>query len=213
MLLLQSNKTRWIVVLIFILVIWTAYRYLFLYPEWVDEFIAKPILQVLPVFLTVLCLEKKPLGSIGLTTVQLFKKIGVGLLIGAVLFAETYVMQKMKIGFHIAHIDMSLLLPFFVSLATGFTEELVYRGYFTNRLLDVIENVYVANAVQTIIFVSIHIPLMIFVFHYSPTAMLLYSIQLAILGYVYGIVFITQESIIPSAIAHAMWNFSNVLFR
>lgn len=209
---LNFLKYRWISVYFLIVVFWTVYRYLFQYPEWIDEFIAKPLLQVLPVLLTVFFLEKKSFGTLGVSAKKPMIQLGVGLLVGGVLFVEAFVMKQMNHAIRTVPID-SLLLAFFVSLATGLTEELVFRGYFTSRIMEAIENVYVANAVQTLLFIVIHIPLMIFLFHYSIADMAAYSLQIGILGYIYGIVYIKQESIIPSTVAHTIWNFSNVLFK
>jgi membrane protease YdiL (CAAX protease family) len=106
-----------------------------------------------------------------------------------------------------------LVLPFFVSAATGFSEEFVYRGYFADRLSAVFDNFILANCMQTLLFVLIHVPITFFVLHYSLQDSLLYAGQIAVLGFIYGIVFVQTESILPSAIAHSLWNFSNALFR
>ena len=199
-------------VFLFILVSWTIYRYFFFPPEWVDEFIAKPLLQILPVILTVVFLEKRPLSSLSIGSKKPLLHIGIGFGVGVVLVADSLFMQKMK-GVSISvHVEQ-LILPFFVSLATGFSEELVFRGYFAKRISELIENQYIANTIQTLLFVLIHVPIMIFVLQYTLSDSLLYCVQLFVLGFVYGYIFLETDSIIATIIPHTLWNFANVIFR
>ena len=46
-----------------ILIVWSIYRAYFKLPEWFDEFIAKPIVFVLPVFIYIKTVEKKEIFS------------------------------------------------------------------------------------------------------------------------------------------------------
>lgn len=207
-----SKHICWISVFSLILIAWTIYRYFFFTPEWVDEFVAKPLLQVLPVLLVVLFIEKKSLSSLSIGTKQPLLHIGIGLGVGMLLVAESLVMQKMK-GTTLTIQLNNLLVPFLVSLSTGITEELVYRGYFARRIADGIENPYIANTIQTLLFVLIHAPIMIFILHYSFTDSLLYSLQLFVLGFVYGYLFLETKSIVTTIIPHTLWNFANVIFR
>lgn len=209
---ISPKHIRWISVFCFIITFWTIYRYFFFTLEWVDEFIAKPLLQILPVILTVLFFEKKPVSSLSVGSKKPLLHIGIGLGVGVVLVAESMIMQKMK-GTMISIHKENVLLPFFVSLATGFSEELVFRGYFAKRIADVIENQYIANTLQTILFVLIHVPIMIFVLQYSFVDSVLYSVQLFVLGFVYGYIFLETGSLITTIIPHTLWNFANVIFK
>lgn len=207
-----SKHIQWILVFLFILFTWTLYRYFFVTPEWVDEFIAKPLLQILPVILTVVFLEKKSLSSLSIGSKNPLQHIGIGLGVGLLLVTESVFMQKMK-GVNLSiHIDQ-LVFPFFVSLATGFSEELVYRGYFAKRISDIVENPYFANTIQTLLFVAIHVPLMVFVLQYGLVDCILYSVQLFVLGFVYGYIFLETDSVIATIIPHTLWNFANVIFH
>lgn len=207
-----SKHNRWISVFLFIFISWIFYRYFFVTPEWVDEFIAKPLLQVLPVILAVKFFEKKSLSSLSVGSKRPLLHIGIGLGAGAFLVAESLLMQRLKYG----SLSMSLqgaLLPFFISLATGFSEELVYRGYFARRIADITASALVATILQVIVFVLIHVPIIVFVLHYGVSDALLYCLQLGILGFFYGYIFFETGSIIPTVIAHTLWNFTNSIVR
>jgi membrane protease YdiL (CAAX protease family) len=206
------THVRWVSVFFLILITWTLYRYFVTSPEWVDEFIAKPLLQILPVILTVLFLEKKSLSSLSIGSKTPLFHIGIGLAAGTFLVAESLLMQRMKYG----SLNISLegaILPFFISLATGFSEELVYRGYFARRIADVTPNIIVATILQSIVFVLIHVPIILFVLHYGVSDALLYSMQLGILGFFYGYIFLETGSILPTVMAHTLWNFTNSIVR
>lgn len=207
-----SRRYQWFGVYIFILIFWTLYRYFIISPEWVDEFIAKPLLQILPVICAVVFLERKSLSSLSIGSKTPILHIGIGLGAGVFLVAESLLMQRMKYG----SLSISLqgaLLPFFISLATGFSEELVYRGYFARRIADITANAFVATILQAIVFVLIHVPIILFVLHYGVSDALLYSLQLGILGFFYGYIFLETGSIIPTVIAHTLWNFTNSIVR
>lgn len=207
-----SKHVRWVSVFFLILLSWTLYRYFVTSPEWVDEFIAKPLLQILPIILTVVFLEKKSLSSLSIGSKTPLFHIGIGLAAGAFLVAESLLMQRMKYG----SLSITLhgaLLPFSISLATGFSEELVYRGYFTRRITDITASALVATIVQAIVFVLIHVPIILFVLHYGFSDALLYCLQLGILGFFYGYIFLETGSILPTVIAHTLWNFTNSVVR
>ncbi len=207
-----SKHIQWILVFLFILFTWTLYRYFFVTPEWVDEFIAKPLLQVLPILFVIKFFEMKSLSSLSIRSKKPLLHIGIGLGLGLLLVVESLVMQKMKGTVFTIQLN-NLLVPLLVSLATGFTEELVYRGYFARRIADGIENRYIANTIQTLLFVLIHVPIMIFVLQYSFADSIFYCMQLFVLGFVYGYIFLETESIVATVIPHTLWNFANVIFH
>ena len=55
----QKALNLWAVILI----VWSVYRTYFKLPEWFDEFVAKPAVFVLPVFVYIKWVEKKEILS------------------------------------------------------------------------------------------------------------------------------------------------------
>ncbi|HEX4632076.1 MAG TPA: type II CAAX endopeptidase family protein [Chthoniobacterales bacterium] len=80
-----------------------------------------------------------------------------------------------------------------VSLAAGFCEEAVYRGYLQRQLWSVTNNLPLALVLQALIFACGHIYQ-----GWRP------AIVTAIYGLVFGLVAAWRRSIIPGAIAHAI---------
>ena len=116
-----------------ILLVWCIYRAVFRFPEWTDEFIAKPLVFVAPVLWYVLAKEKRNLDSLGLTTKNIFNSIYIGLGFGLVFAIEGLMAHMMKYGkFEVVPIAAFHTYGFFlivISLATAFTEELLSRGF------------------------------------------------------------------------------------
>ena len=79
-----------------------------------------------------------------------------------------------------------------VSLAAGFCEELVYRGYLQRQLWSLTKNLPLALVLQAIIFACGHL--------YQGWRPALVT---AIYGLIFGLVAAWRRSIIPGAIAHA----------
>ena len=78
----QKALNLWAVILI----VWSVYRTYFKLPEWFDEFVAKPLVFVLPVYFYIRNFELKPFfESIYLTRANLFNNVKIALGIGVLL--------------------------------------------------------------------------------------------------------------------------------
>ncbi len=194
-----------------IFVLWSVYRYGTALPEWADEFVAKPVLQLLPVFIIVWFLEKRGVGSLGVSRQRLGKHAAIGIVVGIFLVVESVVLRIVAGRTVSINTNGELLLGGAVSIATGFLEELVYRGYFMNRFLEFWENEYVANVISALFFALIHVPLLLFTLHYAFWRGFIYILQIFVLGLIFGYEFSKTRAITASAVSHAMWNFSSIL--
>lgn len=213
----QKVKNPLILFLV-ILVSWGLYRYLFRFPEWVDEFIAKPIIMLLPILFVVTVLESKLLGSIGLSRKKFLKNVIVGIAVGVFIAGEMTVTNRFKYGsitLNSGNLSGSpLFLAGVVTLATGLIEEVVFRGYFLNRLWEVFQSEFFANLLSTVLFVVIHVPRIFFVpdgVSYDPFTFFVSLVQLFFLGALNGIVFVRTKTVVAPTISHAIWNFSAVM--
>ena len=81
-----------------ILLLWSLYRYFFKLPEWLDEFVFKPLVFVLPVLWFVTKFEKRKLSSIGFVGKGLFNNLYIGLGFGLVFALEGIVSNVIKYG-------------------------------------------------------------------------------------------------------------------
>ncbi|OGG11650.1 hypothetical protein A2Z00_01185 [Candidatus Gottesmanbacteria bacterium RBG_13_45_10] len=211
----KKKSTNPFLVFLVIFVLWTVYRYFFQLPDWVDEFFVKPVLQLLPVVLVVGFVERKSAQSLGIQTKNIGFQVAIGVLAGVLIVGEALVTRRWmnpQLTFNPGHLGILLIArAALVSLATGFTEETIYRGYFMNRFMKRWHMV-VATGMNSVLFTVVHLPIVIFSLHYGLHDAFTYSLQVFVLGLVFGFMFAKTKSIVPSMISHAMWNFTNVLF-
>jgi len=71
----------------YLIVIWAFYRFLFKFPDQVEELVIKPVLWILPLFYF-LHKERAGLASIGITLKKLFPSIYLSLGLGSVFVIE-----------------------------------------------------------------------------------------------------------------------------
>ncbi|OGG34987.1 hypothetical protein A2363_02080 [Candidatus Gottesmanbacteria bacterium RIFOXYB1_FULL_47_11] len=197
-------------VFLVIMIVWAGYRYFFILPEWADEFIVKPLIYLLP-----LLIVKNSFAGLGITKNKFWFYVLLGLGLGILFLIESILVKFFKYG-AIQMLTVSpsgLLFNLCIALATGFTEETVFRGYFFQRFMGVFTNEMLANIISSFMFTIIHLPLAIFSLHYSGKDLFMYCVQIYALGTIFAFVFARVKSIIPTSIAHAIWNFSNVFIK
>ena len=122
-----------------ILLVWSLYRYFLKLPEWLDEFLFKPLVFVAPVVWFVQKVEKRSLVSIGLTAKNLFTNIYIGLGFGLLFALEGIAANAIKYGKldikPIASLEENgLILLVFLSVATAISEEVLNRGFLFSRI-------------------------------------------------------------------------------
>ena len=154
---------------ILITAVWAGYRYFFVLPEWVDEFIAKPIIYLVPVLFVSLSLEKNSIESLGITRHKYWLYALMGLGLGLLLLFESVLTRYFKNGSVqlLSFTPPSLVLNLFIAFATGLVEEITFRGYFFRRIMWTWDNEVIANILSTVFFTVEHLPLAIFALHYS----------------------------------------------
>lgn len=201
----------------FILVVWGFYRFLFRFPETVEELILKPIIWLGAVFWVVRKLEKKPLTSLGITSKNLFKSIYWGLFLGAIFALEGLLTNYLKYG-NFSFVELAFSRAAFLgaiglSLATAISEETVFRGYIFNRLHRILKNEWQANLLSAVGFALVHLPITIFVLRYSPDEILVYLWLVSLFGLGSAFVFARTGNLLSSILMHVFWSWPIVLFR
>jgi membrane protease YdiL (CAAX protease family) len=105
------------------------------------------------------------------------------------------------------------LLQLCIALSTGFIEEIVFRRYILEEGIVFFNDRIFANMFATVLFVCIHLPIIIFVYHYSLIETTSYLCLLTLTGIVYGFVYLHKKSLIASSVTHAVWNFLGTMIR
>lgn len=201
----------------FIFVVWGCYRLVFRFPEEFEEVVLKPIIWLGPTFWVVSRKEKKRLSSLGLTTKNFFKSLYLGIGLGMIFALVGIFANFIKYGglkFSGYQKDWLIFLGSFgVSFATAFCEETVFRGYIFSRLKEILKEENQANILTGVMFVFVHLPISIFVFHYSFFQLLIYCCLVFLFSFGSAIVFGHTENIFSSILAHLFWSWPIILFK
>jgi membrane protease YdiL (CAAX protease family) len=203
----------------FVFAFWSLYRYFpeNVFPLWVEELILKPLIWLTPTFWLVLKVEKEQLSSLGITKKNLFPALYWGIGLGIVFAAEGLITNIVKYrGLQLPELNYSsfeLVGMVFLSLATAFSEETVFRGYIFTRLWRLGKNEWLANLISSFLFALIHLPIGLFVLSYTPTVMLAYLFFVFIFGFGSAFVFARSENLVSSILLHSFWSWPIILFR
>jgi membrane protease YdiL (CAAX protease family) len=199
----------------YLILVWAFYRFLFQFPDQIEETIIKPIVWLIPLlYLT----GKDGLGisSLGFTLKNLFPAIYLSLGLGAIFVIEALITNYAKYGFLNFGANLGSL-PFTASLglsfATAFSEETAFRGYIFNRLWFALKSELMANLVATALWTLIHVPIAFFVWKLSLSAGLLYLLLTTVFGLGSAFIFARTKNVFGSIFLHVLWEWPIILFR
>jgi len=147
-----------------ILIIWAFYRLKLKMPEWFDEFVAKPIIFILPVYYFIKKIEKRSfLPSLNWSFKTVKKDFLISIFIGLVIFltitlanyfrTKEVVFLKYKISY------LSIFYIIFVSLITAISEQILSTGFVLKRLYEETKNFYQVAFFNAVLFFFLHVPL------------------------------------------------------
>lgn len=198
----------------YLLIVWGFYRYLFKLPDEVEELFTKPVIWLVPVFYLVVK-EKGNLSSLGITFKNLFPSIYLVLAFGVFFVIEGLAVNYLKYGgFNFgANIGQTALIQSLgLSFATAISEEITFRGYLFNRLWHALGE-WKANAITSLIWSLVHLPITIFVWNLNVNGILAYLLLTFIFGVGSAFVFARTRNVFSSIFLHVLWEWPIVLFR
>ena len=200
-----------------ILLFWSLYRYFIKLPEWLDEFISKPLVFVLPVVWYVYQKEKRTLESLGLTVKNFFPNVYIGLGFGFVFALEGIAANAIKYGkLQIAPIaafeQYGLGMLILLSLATAITEEVLNRGFLFNRILEKTKSLPYAALLGTILFVLLHVPILVTTLKLHGVTLVLFFVTDFVLGLANSLLFYNTRSLVAPILVHLFWNMTVALY-
>lgn len=199
----------------YLVLIWAFYRFLFQLPVSVEELIIKPLVWLLPLFYF-LKKEDSRVSSLGFAFKNLFSAIYLSIGLGAIFVLEGVITNFLKYGhFNFgANIGPTpLLASLGMSFATAFSEEASFRGFIFNRLSSALKSEWTANAIQTVIWTAIHVPIAFFVWNLGVSAGVLYLALTAVFGLGSAFIFARTGNVWGSIFLHVLWEWPIILFR
>ncbi len=200
-----------------VLIVWALYRANFKMPDWFDEFLAKPMVFILPVYYYIKTSEKKSfLASTWFHGKSIVKDIVEGIVIGGVFFASAILAQFMKY-----HRLMPKLsdggesgLPIIVAMAfaTAISEEILSRGFVLKRLYEASKNLYTSIFFSSILFFFLHIPILFASGKMGGNMLLVVIMTDMLLSVITSFVYLQRKSLVLPIFIHAFYNLSIILF-
>ena len=205
----QKALNLWAVILI----IWSVYRTYLKLPEWFDEFIAKPAVFVLPVFIYIKWVEKKDILSslylnknLKVFLKEFFISLGVGLILLLTALLSVYLKFK-KVGLFGNFPSFNqLTLIFITALATGITEEILSRGFILKRLYEESKNAYSSAFFASILFFFLHVPILFASNKINGSMLLVFMATDLLLSMVTGLIMIQRKSLTVPILIHTFYN-------
>lgn len=199
-----------------ILIIWAVYRAKFRLPVWFDEFIAKPLVFILPVYYYIKRIEKKDFFSaLDLKFKVTFSDILTTLLIGGIFSFSAIlanILKYKKFVFWQQVNGENLLLLIALALATGISEEILSRGFVLKRLYEESKNIYTSSFFASILFLFLHIPILFTNYKLTGDMLLLFLGTDLVLSLVNSFMFLQRKSLIVPILIHAFYNLSVIFF-
>ena len=215
----QKALNLWAVILI----VWAIYRTYFKLPyfkppdfkppEWFDEFLAKPLVFVLPVLVYIRTVEKKGiLSSLFINKnfknfiKEFFISFGIGLiLLLTALFSIYLRSKKINLFTHFPSAGQFGLI-FLMALATGITEEILSRGFILKRLDEESKNAYSSTFFASILFFFLHVPILFANNRINGSMLLMFMVTDLLLSMVNGLIMIQRKSLTVPILIHAFYN-------
>lgn len=199
-----------------IFVLWGLYRLIFRLPEDIEEIVLKPIVWLGPTFYIVFKIEKKGLASLGYSAKHFGRDLLKGLGFGIMFIVVGLSLNYLRFGhFSSQNLPMKeIFLPsLFLSFITAISEETVFRGYIMNRLSEMLKSPGAANFISSIGFSLVHLPISVFVYHYSLPQVFIFLVLIFLSSLGSGIAFSWTKTIWASILVHVFWTWPVVLLK
>lgn len=200
-----------------ILIIWSIYRANVKMPEWFDEFIAKPLVFILPVFYYIKNVDKKGFfSSLWIKPKQLINDLALGLGIGAIFFVTALFANYIKfhriISLGTTFTIKNIFLVVIIALATGISEEILSRGFVLKKLYEESKNIYTSSFFASILFFFLHVPILFTNAKIVGNMLILFMATDLILSLVNSFIYLDRKSLVLPILIHAMYNIALTFF-
>lgn len=205
-----------------VLIVWSFYRTKWAVPgqfEWFDEFIAKPLVFLVPVVWYIKKYEGSfSFKSLGFETKNITKDLSFTMLIGFLFTGAALAANFFKNG-SLSFSDTlftgqstTLLYVIVAGFATAVIEELLTRGFLLKRLYAQSNRLYYASLQTSLLFLVLHIPILFTNYKLSGPAIILFLVTDFILSMINSLIFLESGSIVAPILIHFFYNMAIILY-
>ncbi len=200
-----------------ILIIWALYRANFKMSDVFDEFIAKPMVFILPVAYYIRTVEKKRFfPAVWFHGKSVANDLLEGLIIGGIFFASAILAHFLKYKTLIPTTTdaggNSMPVIITLAFATAVSEEILSRGFVLKRLYEESKNLYTSIFYSSLLFFFLHIPILFTSSKVSGNMLLVVMVTDILLSIISSFVYLQKKSLILPILIHAFYNLAIILF-
>jgi len=194
-----------------VLIVWAFYRLKFRMPDWFDEFIAKPLVFVLPVYYFIKRVEKKSFFS---SLNWSFKKIKndflkaflIGTIFVLTIIAANFFRYQRIIFFKQEVAIAKLFYLISISLVGAITEQILSTGFVFKRLYEESKNFYQTAFFNAVLFFFLHIPLRFTIVGLEGSQLIFLMLTDVFLSLLNSFLFLSNQSLNLPIFIHALYN-------
>jgi len=192
-----------------ILIIWSFYRATFKsdLPLWFDEFIAKPLVFLLPIYWYITKSEKKSfLTGVGFRKNKVLIDILFGLGIGSV-FIGVAILTRITKGmtFPQLHLTSESIIWFLSTLMAAVTEQTLSTGFIFKRLSDESKNIVRSLMISALLFFFLHVPVLFGVDKISSSTLVQMIILNTVMSLTTSVAFLLRKNTVVPILVHALY--------
>lgn len=200
-----------------ILIVWSIYRANLKMPDWFDEFLAKPLIFILPVYYYITKIEKKNFfKEILIEKKQVIEDLLIGLGIGVIFVVSAvlgnFIKYKKLVLFSTPVSPQNILFLLILALATGISEEILSRGFVLKKLYDESKNILTSSFFASLLFFFLHVPILFTNIKITGGLLLLFMVTDISLSLVLSFIFLSRKSLVLPILVHAFYNLAITLF-
>lgn len=199
----QKMLNIWAIVLI----LWSFYRITFKVPIWVDEFIAKPFIFLIPLYWFITKSEKKSFfGGIGFLKKNIKTDIFFGVGIGSLFVGIAVLTRIMKgLPFVPLHISPESIIWVLSTLMAATMEQVLSTGFVFKRLSEESKNIFRPLIISALLFFFLHVPALFGVDKISGSTLVQIMILNTVLSLTTSVVYLMRKNTLAPILVHAMY--------
>jgi membrane protease YdiL (CAAX protease family) len=200
----QKMLNTWAVAII----IWSIYIYYFKtdLPIWFDEFIAKPLVFLIPVYYYIHKFEKQDI----LKALDFkFNKTGdiiLGTMAGIFVLVMGMVVYYSQHNTFFPSFSVSVLFYVVIAFTSSFTEEILSRGFVLKRLYEESKNVYSSVFFASFLFFIMHVPILFSNPEIRGGILIQFMITDFLLSIGVSLAYLQRKNVLVAILIHAFYN-------
>lgn len=192
-----------------ILIIWSLYRVTFKsdLPIWFDEFIAKPLVFLTPLYLYITHTEKKSfLKGLGFEKKDMLTDILFGIGMGGMFIVIAYFARMAK---GLAPLPLQITSESFIWVVATFVaagmKQILSTGFVFKRLHEESKNIVRPLLISAILFFFLHVPVLFGADKISGSHLMQMMVLNTVLSLITSIVFTMRKNIVAPILIHALY--------